>query len=377
VNANHRNAPRKTHACATVFPTAKTRGSKFARIDNSVLQNPSLSFRARGLLAYVLSMPKTWLHSAERFSAKSPDGESSIRSALLELRKAGYAKLAPVRDKNGTVRNRWEFRESPSLENRDAVQDAPSSVFRDSAPSGDLPRPVKPSPGSPNSGEPNSGEPGSGFPGLLETTEVETKLRETTEVETRGEKGPAPDFSPVQLDQDELADIARLKGIGHDQAQALLEMFNADRQRWFREDGQPTVAGFRVWLRKDKAACEQIDEFRRRATATRPGPAAATAEANGEGPAGWRDQARRSFADKAFAAGPWSAVPRDLQTHIARELRTRTPAAPPGPGPAPGPGAPAAGPSQAPSPGAPGPGPSAPNQGPGPGPCASNPTSEP
>jgi hypothetical protein len=157
-----------------VWPTAKDEASRFVRLDNAVVQNPELSFRARGLLAYVLSMPKDFVHSAERLAKRSLDGVSATRSALRELQTAGYAKLSRFRKDDGTFGNRWEFRESPSRENLHSVNPSPGSEKPQSAPSAG-----KPTPGEPGFGQPHSGQPGPGKPAPLETKEVQTKLGKT------------------------------------------------------------------------------------------------------------------------------------------------------------------------------------------------------
>lgn len=104
--------------------TSKSKESRFARIDNVVLQDKRLSFRARGVLAYVLSLPKTWEHAADRMSGDSVDGVDAIRSALRELQAAGYATLRRVRGQGGHVANRWFFTESPSREKAEPVAEA-------------------------------------------------------------------------------------------------------------------------------------------------------------------------------------------------------------------------------------------------------------
>jgi hypothetical protein len=170
-----------------VWSTEKDEASRFVRLDNAVVQNPELSYRARGLLAYVLSMPKDFVHSAERLAKRSPDGVSATRSALRELQTAGYAKLSRFRKDDGTFGNRWEFRESPSRENLHSVGSSPSSEKPHSAPSVGFP-----TPGEPGFGQPHFGQPGFGFPALLERTIVETKLEETKIGETTLPKTKCP-----------------------------------------------------------------------------------------------------------------------------------------------------------------------------------------
>lgn len=72
-------------------------------IQNTVLRHPQLTFKARGLLAYLLSLPDNWSISAERLAQGGPDGRDSIRSALSELEKAGYLR----RERRQNSRGQW------------------------------------------------------------------------------------------------------------------------------------------------------------------------------------------------------------------------------------------------------------------------------
>jgi hypothetical protein len=121
----------------------------YISIENLVLQNKVLSFRARGLLAYILSKPPHWRHAAEDLSHAAPDnceGVHAIRTTLRELEAAGHATLHKRRDKNGRVTHKWFFRESPSNDNQHTV------------PSTDKPH-TAPSPYLPEGGKPSLGEP--------------------------------------------------------------------------------------------------------------------------------------------------------------------------------------------------------------------------
>jgi hypothetical protein len=183
----------------TVTRSGKSRAARFARIDNVVLQHKDLSFRARGVLAYVLSMPDTWRHSAKSLSHASPDGMSAIRCAMRELDVAGFATLQKVREKGGRVVNRWIFRESPSAEKLHPVKVPPSTENSD--PVEPSPSMRLPGPGGPDSGEPGLGGPGLGKPALLETTVSETTDSETTDKKTTGgvSKPPLPILFPFAL----------------------------------------------------------------------------------------------------------------------------------------------------------------------------------
>lgn len=68
---------------------------------NDMLQDKSISHKARGVLCYLLSKPDNWLVRREDLRTEK-DGEASIRSALQELRDAGYIRWEPIR-KNGRI----------------------------------------------------------------------------------------------------------------------------------------------------------------------------------------------------------------------------------------------------------------------------------
>lgn len=75
-------------------------------IQNNVLRDRRLSFKARGLLIYLLSMPDNWAVSADRIAQTGPDKRDAIRAALKELETAGYV----ARERHADRRGRWTTR---------------------------------------------------------------------------------------------------------------------------------------------------------------------------------------------------------------------------------------------------------------------------
>ncbi|GHT94198.1 hypothetical protein FACS1894141_0410 [Spirochaetia bacterium] len=67
-------------------------------MNNSSIQDTGLSWAAKGLLAYLLSLPETWtIHLSELYArdnkgGRSSDGRVKTQSAMEELIKAGYIK---------------------------------------------------------------------------------------------------------------------------------------------------------------------------------------------------------------------------------------------------------------------------------------------
>ncbi len=143
-------------------------GANFARILNATLQDARLSFRARGVLAFVLSKPTDWIHSAEKLSSLSPDGEDAVKSALRELATLLYLDRRTVRDQSGKLRTTLHFSEEPKAKN-------PPSVEGENR-QGQNRQSVNRPPGQPPPGQPTAGKAPS-----LETTVrndgVETKER--------------------------------------------------------------------------------------------------------------------------------------------------------------------------------------------------------
>src|SRR5690606_19332120 len=102
----------------------------FTQIANAALRDRHLSFRARGILAYVLSHQDDWRHSSESLMAQGREGRGAVRSALQELEENGYCMRVRYRDAQGRLKTRLDWAESPTTENRSSV--SRSSVSRSS-----------------------------------------------------------------------------------------------------------------------------------------------------------------------------------------------------------------------------------------------------
>lgn len=89
----------------------------FTTIDNAALRDDRLSFKATGLLAYLLSMPDEWSPRREHLATVKSDGVASIRAALKELADAGYLVRKIERGADGKTFTVSEIRETPLAEN--------------------------------------------------------------------------------------------------------------------------------------------------------------------------------------------------------------------------------------------------------------------
>jgi hypothetical protein len=62
----------------------------FTIIHNATLRDSRLSWRARGLLAYILSLPDNWTIASGHLEQQAAEGREAVRSALRELETYGY-----------------------------------------------------------------------------------------------------------------------------------------------------------------------------------------------------------------------------------------------------------------------------------------------
>jgi hypothetical protein len=79
----------------------------FVVMNKTALLDHALSWKAKGLHAYMLSMPDDWTFYNNELVKHAKDGRDSFRSAIKELQEAGYVKRFPQQNKDGTF-DGWE-----------------------------------------------------------------------------------------------------------------------------------------------------------------------------------------------------------------------------------------------------------------------------
>lgn len=77
--------------------------SHFTTVANDTVRDPSISFKAKGILFLLLSCSDNWSFTEAWIATRSTDGLTAIKSALHELENAHYLKRYRLRNEDGTL----------------------------------------------------------------------------------------------------------------------------------------------------------------------------------------------------------------------------------------------------------------------------------
>lgn len=87
--------------------------TNYTVIHNGYVKNPRLSWDAKGVFTYILSLSSDETINLEEISKHSTDGMTILRSAIKELEKEGYIKISKERNENGSFAGiRYEISEN-------------------------------------------------------------------------------------------------------------------------------------------------------------------------------------------------------------------------------------------------------------------------
>ena len=79
----------------------KTKKEKnYTVLDNTFIKDTRLSWKAKGLMTYLLSLPDDWTIHLSEIEKHATDGKSALRSAINELKDLGYLKAEQKRENN-------------------------------------------------------------------------------------------------------------------------------------------------------------------------------------------------------------------------------------------------------------------------------------
>jgi len=108
--------------------TRKAGRKQWVVIDKTAAHDASLSWKAKGLLLYMLSMPDDWEFYVSELKNHASDGRDSTASGLKELERAGYLVKTKRRDEEGKFQGYdYNLFETPLAENGKPVNGKPEN----------------------------------------------------------------------------------------------------------------------------------------------------------------------------------------------------------------------------------------------------------
>ena len=80
----------------------------YSVISNEFIRRKDLSWKAKGILTYILTLPDDWVININEIMTHATEGEKAFRSGWKELKDAGYVNRYPVRDNKSNKITHWE-----------------------------------------------------------------------------------------------------------------------------------------------------------------------------------------------------------------------------------------------------------------------------
>ena len=97
----------------------RDRSNHITILDQELVRDSQLSWKARGIFAYLWSQSENWDFNEVEVAKHSTDGRDALRSGLKELEDAGYLDRKRERDSKGRVgSSKWVLHEKPMWKNR-------------------------------------------------------------------------------------------------------------------------------------------------------------------------------------------------------------------------------------------------------------------
>lgn len=132
------------------------RTADFTVMSNHHLRNKELTLKAKGLLSQMLSLPENWDYTLSGLANINRESVDAIRTAVVELEKAGYIIRRQCRDEKGKLTgNEYTIFERPQV----PCQDDPQEDSESAPPLLDFPITGEPTTDNPLSDNPLSENP--------------------------------------------------------------------------------------------------------------------------------------------------------------------------------------------------------------------------
>ncbi|WP_116211662.1 hypothetical protein [Streptomyces olivoreticuli] len=165
--------------------------SGFAVLPTATLEDSRLSFRARGILAFLIAKPDDWEARTDAIARAGKEGRDAVRKAVQELKVTGYYRVVDDRRGDGTLRcytevfdtaQEWVAEEYREKETRRLARKAARQIEEEK-------ENEVTEDGISGVGEPGVGEPVVGGSGVI--TKTQTKIPPTPAADAAGEPASA------------------------------------------------------------------------------------------------------------------------------------------------------------------------------------------
>ena len=157
----------------------------FTTVDNTVLNDESVSWKAKGLFTYLWSKPDNWTYSVKEVSKHAKDGRDSTSDGVQELEDHGYLKREQINEKGSFGNSVWTLSEKPIFKKKPKKKES-------EAPKPDNPLPEKPLTGNPSTDLPMTEKSSTENPALLNTDIPNTDITNNGLTKSSGSSVGAP-----------------------------------------------------------------------------------------------------------------------------------------------------------------------------------------
>lgn len=96
-------------------------------MSNYHLQDRNLTYKAKGLLSFMLSLPDDWDYSLKGLCAISKESRDGIRSILKELQEHHYLEIEKIRGDKGYFEYNYLIYEIPHFINKEMIKNTPDT----------------------------------------------------------------------------------------------------------------------------------------------------------------------------------------------------------------------------------------------------------
>lgn len=227
----------------TIF-IKKIKHSNFTTVDNGFVRNTSLSWKAKGILLYLVSLPEDWILNLNELKTHASDGISSLRAGINELKLNGYINVTFIKDEKGKFTGtKYEVDEYGMLPKSENLK---SDNLISENPTSENPQLLN-TDNKPNTNKLNTNIPSSSAPYVKDASsssfpESEDYPADNHKYEVAEEKKDTKHFKKTDYSEcvsliNKCKNTLKLKGIKVDETQWPYSVMSKYLKHWFEEYG--------------------------------------------------------------------------------------------------------------------------------------------